>query len=114
MDVHQCDVILHSFSLSATDRLSIRILTALAENPLVWRTRSPTELAATAMAWKAVWSRTRHLAAFEKQAPQNRPAPVEEAECCDFFPQHRGMDSDISRTTFDPLETRVSQSQWTF
>ena len=53
MDIHQCDVVLHSFSLTANDRLATRILTSLAENPLVWWTKSPAEIAATTMAWDA-------------------------------------------------------------
>jgi hypothetical protein len=53
MDIHQCDVVLHSFNLSAVNRLSMRVLTELAENPLVWWTKSPAELAATALAWDA-------------------------------------------------------------
>ena len=53
IDIHQCDVAIHSFQLTESYKIPPDVLRAVAANPLIWWTKTDAELSATEMAWDA-------------------------------------------------------------
>ena len=74
IDIHQCEVAIHSFQLTASYKIPVDVLRAVAANPLIWWTKTEAELAATEMAWDAARTAGTEIAREQDQRHMNDEA----------------------------------------